>query len=147
MTHWALRRIFLSLSKIYNELKDNQLAMENAESALSVFTETDNKFGMAEANCQLGKVHLQNNDKVKADGFFEKSRAILRGLPFQPAMPAVFKNIAIGYAATGDFMKAYNAYSDYAAAKDSLFSNEKSRALVVEYCQSRPKSLDVSRSV
>ena len=121
---------FLSLSKIYNELKDNQLAMENAESALSIFTETNDKFGMAEANCQLGKVHLQNNDKVKADGFFEKSRAILRGMPFQPSMPAVFKNIAIGYAATGDFMKAYDAYADYAAAKDSLFNNEKSRALV-----------------
>ncbi len=121
---------FLSLSKVYNELKDNQLAMENAEGALSTFTEIGHQFGAAQANCQLGKVHLQNNDKVKADGFFEKSRAILRGLPFQPSMPDVFKNIALGYASTGDFIKAYEAYADYAAAKDSLFSNEKSRALV-----------------
>jgi CheY-like chemotaxis protein len=121
---------FLSLSKIYNELKDNQLAMENAEGSLATFTEINNPFGVAVANCQLGKVHLQNNDKVKADEFFEKSRTILRGLPFQPAMPDVFKNIALGYAATGDFMKAYDAYADYAAAKDSLFNNEKSRALV-----------------
>lgn len=121
---------FLSLSKVYNELKDNQLAMENAEGALATFTEIGHQFGAAQANCQLGKVHLQNNDKVKADGFFEKSRAILRGLPFQPSMPEVYKNIALGYAATGDFVKAYEAYADYAAAKDSLFNNEKSRALV-----------------
>jgi CheY-like chemotaxis protein/tetratricopeptide (TPR) repeat protein len=121
---------FLNLSKIYNELKDNQLAMENAEGALATFTEVGNKFGAAEANCQLGKVHLQNNDKVKADEYFEKSRAILKGLPFQPSMPDVFKNIALGYASTGDFMKGFDAYADYAAAKDSLFSNEKSRALV-----------------
>ncbi|MDZ7876585.1 MAG: response regulator [Saprospiraceae bacterium] len=121
---------FLNLSKIYNELKDNQLAIENAEGALTTFSEMDNKLGMAEANCQLAKVNLENNDKAQASLFFEKSRAILRGLPFQPAMPDIFKNIALGYASTGDFLKAYESYSDYAAAKDSLFSNEKARALV-----------------
>jgi CheY-like chemotaxis protein len=121
---------FLNLSKIYNELKDNQLAIENAEGALATFSETGNKLGMAEANCQLAKVNLQNNDKAQASLFFEKSRTILRGLPFQPSMPDIFKNIALGYASTGDFLKAYESYGDYAAAKDSLFSNEKSRALV-----------------
>jgi CheY-like chemotaxis protein len=121
---------FLNLSKVYNELKDNQLALENAEGALATFSEVGNKFGVAEANSQLGKVHLQNNDKVKAGEFFEKSRAILRGLPFQPSMPDIFKSIALGYASTGDFLKAYESYTDYSAAKDSLFSNEKSRALV-----------------
>jgi CheY-like chemotaxis protein/tetratricopeptide (TPR) repeat protein len=121
---------FLNLSKVYNELKDNQLAMENAEGALATFSEVGNKFGIAEANSQLGKVHLQNNDKVKAGEYFEKSRAILRGLPFQPSMPDIFKSIALGYASTGDFIKAYESYTDYSAAKDSLFSNEKSRALV-----------------
>jgi CheY-like chemotaxis protein len=121
---------FLNLSKIYNELKDNQLAIENAEGALATFSETGNNLGMAEANCQLAKVHLQNNDKAQASLLFEKSRTILRGLPFQPSMPDIFKNIALGYASTGDFLKAYESYGDYAAAKDSLFSNEKSRALV-----------------
>ncbi len=121
---------FLNLSKIYNELKDNQLAMENAEGALATFSEVGNKFGVAEANSQLGKVHLQNNDKAKAGEYFEKSRTILRGLPFQPSMPDIFKTIALGYASTGDFMKAYESYTDYSAAKDSLFSNQKSRALV-----------------
>jgi CheY-like chemotaxis protein/signal transduction histidine kinase len=121
---------YLNLSKIYNELKDNQLAMENAEGALATFSEANNKMGVAEATAQLGKVNLQNNDKVKAGEFFEKSRTILKGLPFQPSMPDIFKNIALGYASTGDFGNAYAAYADYAAAKDSLFSNEKSRALV-----------------
>ncbi len=121
---------YLNLSKIYNELKDNQLAMENGEGALATFTEIGNKFGVAEANCQLGKVNLQNNDKLKADAFFAKSREILRGLPFQPSMPDIYKTIALGYSSMGDFSKAYAAYSDYAVAKDSLFSNEKSRALV-----------------
>lgn len=121
---------FLNLSKVYNELNDNDLAIENAKSALSSFSHLDNKIGVSEANLQLGKIYLENNDIATATSFFETSGNILRGLPFQPKMPLIYKSIAEGYLKMGNKAKAYDYLAEYATSKDSLFSNEKSRALV-----------------
>lgn len=121
---------FLSLSKVYNELNDNDLAIENAKTALASYTHLDNKMGLSEANLQLGKIYLKNNDAQSATAFFETSGNILRGLPFQPKMPLIYKSIAEGYLKMGNTVKAYDYLADYASSKDSLFTNEKSRALV-----------------
>ena len=121
---------FLGLSRIYNGLNENDLAIENADNALSAFNQISNQIGMAEANCQLGKIYLKNNNTPLAASFFEKSAAILRGVTFQPTMPSLYKSIAEGYLKMGNTAKAYDYMSDYATSKDSLYNNEKSRALV-----------------
>lgn len=121
---------YLNLSKVYNELNDNELAVENADNALAAFEHTANQLGLAEANCQLGKIHLKNKDAKSAEAFFDKSGAILRGVKFQPTVPSLYKNIAEGFLAMGNTTKAYDYLADYATSKDSLFDNEKSRALV-----------------
>ncbi len=120
----------LNLSKVYNDLNDNDLAIENADNALSAFNQISNQIGMAESNCQLGKIYLKNNNTPLAASFFEKSATILRGVAFQPNMPSLYKSIAEGYLKMGNTTKAYDYLSDYAISKDSLFNNEKSRALV-----------------
>jgi CheY-like chemotaxis protein/signal transduction histidine kinase len=120
----------LNLSKVYNELGDNDLAIENAENALAAFEHTSNLLGLAEVNCQLGKIYLKNNDAKSAETFFEKSGAILRGVKFQPTVPLLYKNIAEGFLQLGNTSKAYAYLADYATSKDSLFDNEKNRALV-----------------
>ena len=121
---------FLYLSKVYNELNDNDLAVENGENALATFEELGNQIGQAEANCQLAKIHLKNNKAELAASFFEKSGSILRGLTFQPQMPNLYKSIAEGFQKMGNSIKAYEYLAQYATSKDSLFDNEKSRALV-----------------
>ncbi len=121
---------FLNLSRVYNELNDNDLAIENAKSALDSYAHLDNKMGLSEANLQLGKIYLKNNDVKSAAAFFETGGNILRGLQFQPKMPNIYKSIAEGYLKIGNAAKAYSFLADYATSKDSLFNNEKSRALV-----------------
>ena len=121
---------YLNLSKVYTELNDNDLAIENANNAIAAFDHTANQLGLAEVNCQLGKIYLKANDAQQAERFFEKSGAILRGVKFQPAVPTLYKTIADGYQSMGNAQKAYAYLADYATSKDSLFSNEKNRALV-----------------
>lgn len=121
---------FLNLSRVYNELNDNDLAIENAKNAFDSYTHLDDKMGLSEANLQLGKIYLKNNDVKSAEAFFETSGNILRGLQFQPKMPIIYKSIAEGYLQIGNTAKAYSFLADYATSKDSLFNNEKSRALV-----------------
>ncbi|MBL7816744.1 MAG: response regulator [Saprospiraceae bacterium] len=120
----------LSLSRVYNELNDTELAVENAEIALSTFTQINHPIGIAEANWELGNIYLKNNDKQTASTFFEKSGYILKGLAFQPTMPALYRNIAEAYQKMGNTNKAFDYLQLYATSKDSLFDNEKSRALV-----------------
>ncbi len=121
---------FLGLSRVYNGLNDSDLAISHAENALNAFKNLDNKLGIAEANCQLGKIYLKNNNTKVAESYFEQSGVIMRGLDFQPTMPVIYKSIAEGYLKMGNTAKAYAYLLDYATSKDSLFTNEKSRALV-----------------
>lgn len=121
---------FLNLSRVYNELNDNDLAIETAKNALASFTHIDNKMGLSEANLQMGKIYLKNNNVKLAEAFFETSGNLLREVQFQPKMPIIYKSIAEGYLQMGNTAKAYTFLADYATSKDSLFNNEKSRALV-----------------
>ena len=121
---------FLYLSKVYNEQADTDLSIENANKALALYEKSQNVIGLAEVNCQLGSIYLKNKNTKLATAFFEKSGSLLRGVKFQPTVPLLFKNIADGYLQLGDFLKAYDYLSDYATSRDSLFNNEKSRALV-----------------
>jgi CheY-like chemotaxis protein/signal transduction histidine kinase len=126
----GMARDYLSVSKVYNELNDSELAVENANNALAAFEHTSNQLGLAEVNCHLGNMSLKNKDAKSAEAFFEKSGAILRGVKIQPSVPTLYKNIADGFSQIGNSAKAYTYLADYATSKDSLFNNEKSRALV-----------------
>ena len=121
---------YLSLSKIYTALADNELAAENVGNALSIFEQLQDNFGMADAFHLNGKIALKNNNRSKAEEYFEKSGELLRGLKAQPGISEIYKTIADGFGEMGNFPKAYTYSQAYASSRDDLFNKEKAASLL-----------------
>lgn len=121
---------YLNISRIYGNLNDNELALENAGNALAAFQQVNNEFGIAKAYHVYGRVSLKAGDRTKAESYFDKSAEILRGVAIQPGIPEIFKSISESYAEMGNFPKAFNYSQSYSASKDSLFNKEKTSSLL-----------------
>jgi CheY-like chemotaxis protein len=121
---------YLNLSKIYNTLNDNELAVENVNNALAAFQQIDHKQGIAEAYYLSGKLSLVQSNRGQAESYFDKSAEILRGIPVQPGTPEILKSIAEGLSEMGNFPKAYAMSQAYVESKDQLFNRQKAESLL-----------------
>ena len=121
---------YLNLSKVYNTINDNELAVENVNNALAAFQQNNNQSGIAEAYYISGKLSLVQNNRGQAESFFDKSAEILRGITVQPGTPEILKSIAEAFSEMSNFPKAYSASQAYADSKDQLFNKQKAESLL-----------------
>lgn len=121
---------YLNLSKIYNTLNDNELAIENVNNALAAFQQIDHKLGIAESYHLSGKLSLAAGNRGQAESFFDKSADLLKGTAVEPGVPEILKSISLSFAEMGNYPKAYTMAQAFDASKDQLFNRQKAESLL-----------------
>jgi len=121
----------------YNRISMAQLdrrafeeALEFSNLALGIRRQMLDTFGMAECGKNLGLIYLGMKELERAKAHLQKSAEWLVGLPVQAGTPDIYRQIAEGFAAVGDFDRAYSHHLAFAQTRTEVFNQEKAKALL-----------------
>jgi len=120
---------YLNIGKVYYSLKEYVLSEENYTKALSIKKEIEDKHGMILVYNSLGELYLETGD-------FEKARLYLLLASYlskeTKSYQLVLENLILLkqlYKSIGDFQKALSYSEESVSLTDSIFNQEKTRAL------------------
>ncbi len=109
---------------------DPAIAAEKAQMAQRAYESTQNSLGKAAALACMATAQLKTDAREEAAQNLEKAASILGGMPMQAGVPEIYQTLASAHKTLGNFEKAYQLSTIYAAAKDSVFNKEKATALL-----------------
>ncbi|MCP3929128.1 MAG: tetratricopeptide repeat protein [Bacteroidetes bacterium] len=105
-------------------------ALDANDTASRIREELDQSLELAESQTNFGIIYAGLQEPENADKFLEDAVRILNEIELQPGVETIFKQIAVTYNSLGHYDKAYLNHIAYSEAKEGLYNQEKTRALL-----------------
>jgi len=118
----------IALTHIEQEAYDE--ALDANESAISIRKEIKDQLGIAECYKNFGIIYSKTGDPSNAKKNLNASIEILNGMKTLPGKQNIYKDVSDTYFSIKDYQNAYQNQIAYVKEKESLFSFEKSNALM-----------------
>ena len=139
-------QLLLSIG-IVNE-KQNKLpqALEYYQKALVVSKEKGEKQPICQIYLNMGSIYLKQKNYASSLSYSAKSLAIAKELKLIGLQSKINLQLSEAYAATGNFLKAYQNYKTYKELNDSVFSADNIKKVTgLEYTYKFEKEKEVAK--
>lgn len=121
---------FSNMTQAFIEQKAWEDALSVNENAEGIRKNLNDEFGLAETYKNAGIIYAGIGDKATAETNLKSSLEYLKKTGERPGTQLIYKDIALAYEALGNFEAAYKSHKAYANARDFLYNEEKSKALL-----------------
>jgi serine phosphatase RsbU (regulator of sigma subunit) len=113
---------FISIGKIYADLKDFENAIKYQEQALQFATERSAKYEMTLALLGLANTFQQKGDIRKALYYYKQSERIANEIGAKYILQSNYEGLSSAYSRLSDYKNAYLYQAKLSALKDTIFS-------------------------
>lgn len=117
-------KTFSKMANIFLYKKDYDKAFAYYDSTHTLYSKTNNQFGIAQVNLGRGIVYLHQAKYDQAQQYIEKSLDDARAVNARILEIDCFKNLHTIWEQRGDYKRALGYFKQYVALQDSLFSQE-----------------------
>lgn len=117
------------IGHIFKEQEDYDNAFKEYATALQVLEGLGDKKSIADTYNSIGETYNLQGQPDKAITFLNQSLTIATELDLKESMKNNYQDLATAYEKKNDFHNAYENYRRSAALKDSLMSEEKTKAI------------------
>ena len=118
----------IALTHIEQEAYDE--ALDANESAMAIRKEIRDQLGIAECHKNFGIIYSKTGENSAAKKNLAASVTLLKGMETLPGKQDIYKDVSDAYFSIKDYQNAYQNQLAYVKEKESLFSFEKSSALM-----------------
>lgn len=122
--------VYQNLSEIYLGLKNYNKAKEFNDKAIEYFKEKNILFALSSGYITRANILQQTGKTQEAIACINKSYEISKELNILPEMMGKAEQVYRIYKENGDYKNALNYHELFVDHKDSIFSNEKAKALI-----------------
>ena len=119
-----------NIGSMYADAKEFDKAKEYLLKGLAAYKDLDNKQGIAATLDNMGGLNLEQKNYGEAEKYFLQSAKLADSLHYLQCSEEDYLDLSKLYGETGQWQKAYDAQLKYNAAKDSMFSQDKSIEMV-----------------
>jgi signal transduction histidine kinase len=117
-------RTFAKMANIYLYKEDYEKAFAYYDSTQTLYSMTNNQFGIAQVNLGRGIVYMHKGNYDEAQAYIENSLRDARSVNARILEIECYKNLHTIWEQRGDYKKALAFFKQYVAMQDSLFSQE-----------------------
>jgi signal transduction histidine kinase len=114
--------VLMNIAKVHLLQDDYSTALSYYDSAYTLFSKTDNKFGAADVNLGRGLVYLKEKKYEDAQKLIEQSAAVAHQVNAWKLEIECYQNLSTLYERKGDYQKSLTYYKQHKQLEDSLFS-------------------------
>ncbi|MCS6905913.1 MAG: tetratricopeptide repeat protein [Bacteroidia bacterium] len=119
----------VNIAEVYITLKNYRAVVENAQKALKNFKALGNLEGQAVAILNLGAAYLHTGQLHLAEHYLLEGLHLARQLGSRQQILEIYKDLSLVYELENNYARALEYYKRFAALKDTLFSEEKHKAI------------------
>ncbi|HEX8515955.1 MAG TPA: tetratricopeptide repeat protein [Bacteroidia bacterium] len=119
----------INIASVHESLGNLELALKKNLEALRIAEESGDKKNIALSMGALGSISMQRKEYKKAEHYFLEAVGVADSVGILEEKMKYELELSELYELTGEFGKSLLHYRSYAAAKDSLFSEEKEKEL------------------
>lgn len=125
-----LAKIADGIGSVYHETSDFKKALFYMRQSLQIKIELNNLEGITRELNNIGNDFLKQGLHDSAIFYFNKSLVLANKLNYAPISEILYKNLSRAFAGKGDYKKSLEYYKVYAAFKDSIFTRDRTNAIV-----------------
>ena len=118
-----------NIGEIYTQKGEYDKALEYIMKAVNSVEESGDNYGMIYYLSGVGMVHKKKGDYPKAIDYFNQSLDLAKDYGGKREMRNAYLRLANSYAELNDFEKAYSYFNNYNSIKDSLYTEESTKAI------------------
>ncbi|MBL4655539.1 MAG: tetratricopeptide repeat protein [Bacteroidia bacterium] len=118
-----------NIGEIYIQKGEYDKALEYIMKAINLVEESGDTYGMMIFLSGAGMVYKKKGDYAKAIDYFNQSLDLAKDYGGKKEMRNAYLRLAKSYAELNDFEEAYSFFNSYNAIKDSLFTEESTKAV------------------
>jgi serine phosphatase RsbU (regulator of sigma subunit)/tetratricopeptide (TPR) repeat protein len=125
----GLSYCYVNYADIYQNQKNFPKAVEYLELSLRIRQEIGHKMGMGECLYKLGKIYIQQKKYAIALTYFNQYLTISEEMESLEDRRRSYENLALIYAETGNFRKAYDYQVLFKKMQDSIINTDNTKKI------------------